>query len=206
MTADPLDLLRGWTKPTNFLRVACPETVFHYLAKTVVWSGCQRSEETIDHDSLLKDAVEAEPGLFLGLLCYLATLDVRFYNLQRRMCARTLLSGKAPAYVQRIAAALLISEPPSKSQPTMARNVSIIMAIAVGYDLGGRPTESDGDDASNPRSSCGRLAKEIGYTYSAVEKVWKSRREHLKAAKFKDADIIEFMSELDVKAKIFPMT
>lgn len=196
MTPEQTTYFRDFIRLYDFSGIEDADAVFDGLKQIVIWTFRQEKEKTAQHDELFEGSVRGNSSL-IGLLTYLATLDGRFFDLIKRMCARSLRSGNAPPFVQMISSGLIVSEPPSEPSPKLARNVAIILAISVGFDLGWHPTENIKKNDGPPRSACGRLAEGTSLTYSAVEKVWKSRRQNLEKAGFQGSDIECFLTGLD---------
>jgi hypothetical protein len=174
-----------------------PQGIFASMASLAAWSERQRREVVVDDDMLA--GLRASTALWMRLLLHLAVIDRNFFSLAKRMAARTLVRHEPPAKVYRhMAAHLLTSEPPRKPNPTLSRDVALIIGIAVMQNRGLLPTEAEKSGPMN-RSGCGLMVEALKVhglvmTYGNVERIWLGRVERLQAAEFNIEDISNFFA------------
>ena len=197
MTPEATSEFRGFVKLLHFAINDDPEAMFKGMAALSVWSSKQRIQPSAEHDQMLEPSAE-HTVIWMGLLLHLATVDDHFFHLAKRMAARTLIRHERPAPIYlRMAADLLVSDPPDGRKWKLASHAAMIIGITVVQQLGWRPTESDHKTGPMERSGCGRMAIELGKLgqateYHAVESVWKKRVRTLKMAGFSDVDVSAF--------------
>lgn len=197
MTPDAVEHFRSFLKLRDFCAQDDPGTVFRALAILPVWADRQRRDPNADHDAMLEPLAEFS-SIWMGWLLYLATIDRDYFDLAKRMAARTLSQHHPPAkmYVL-MACALLVGNPPKTRAPKLGSHATMVIAIAIAQEAGRRPTESLSKMGPADRSGCGALAAELGMMglaveYSAVEFVWKRRCRVLRDVGFSEADVSEF--------------
>lgn len=198
MTPEAVEEFRGFWQLDDLAICDDPEGVFTSMAAVAAWSFCQAGKPGAGHDAKLSSLGD-HTGLWMGLLPHLATIDRHFFDLAKRMTARTLVRHTKPAdiYLQ-MAAALLVSDPPKTSKPKAARDAVLVIGITVGLQLGWLPTESE-KDGPMTRSCCGRMAEilrdifNVSIEYDAIVKVWKNREAVLQAAGFEEKTVLDFL-------------
>ncbi len=176
------------------------ESCFRVFASISTWAFKQKLSPCSELDSLFEEGRRDEPGKQIGVVLYLSTLDPYFFDGTKRMLARDLVRRTPNQFIRQLTAFFLTSDPPRTIYPTLARNVALTLAISVGRQLGWRPTESLAKGESSQKSGCGHLSEcmaEMGaeISYSAIEKVWKGRRDTLICAGFSENDISDFFDD-----------
>ena len=142
MTPEATGHFRSFLRLSDFANEE-PNALFTAMASTAAWSFRQAQKPGPDHDVMLSNLAESTL-LWMGLLSHLATVDRSFFHLARRMAAATLIRQEPLAKMYRhMAAALLVSDPPVQSKPKVARDVAILIGVAVGQSLGWTPTEAE---------------------------------------------------------------
>lgn len=123
---------RAFLKLSDIANGDEPEAVFSAMARIAAWSYRQTKESNPALDELLTPLSD-QTSLWMGLLLHLATIDFHFFHLAKRMAARTLVRHDPPAKRYReMAAALLVSDPPSRRKPKLATHVALIIGVTVG--------------------------------------------------------------------------
>ena len=198
MTPEAVAEFRGFWHLGDLANSDDPEAIFNAMAALAAWSFRQAAKATSAHDAILS-GLGNHTALRMGLLLHLGTIDRHFFNLSKRMAARTLVRHERPASIYRqMAAALLVSDAPKNSSPKAARDVALIIGITVGLELGWFATESE-KAGPNTKSACGRMAAALGerfglsIEYSAMVKVWNRREAILQAAGFDEKTVLEFL-------------
>ena len=192
MTPEATAEFRGFLHLPDFCINENPEGVFNAMAVLSVWSSKQRIEPSAEHDRML-DTLTDHTEIWMGLLLHFATVDYHYFHLAKRMAARTLMRHEHLALIYRkMAAVLLVNDPPKGQKWKLASHAAMIIGIAVVQQLGWRPMESDHKTGPMNRSGCGKMAIELGMAYHAIERVWKDRRATLRGAGFGDAEVSAF--------------
>lgn len=188
---------RAFLKLSDIANGDEPEAVFSAMARIAAWSYRQTKESNPALDELLTPLSD-QTSLWMGLLLHLATIDFHFFHLAKRMAARTLVRHDPPAKRYReMAAALLVSDPPSRRKPKLATHVALIIGVTVGRELGWKPTEANHKLKPREQSGCGKMAVALArfggeIDYSGIEKVWKAKEATLLLAGFSGADVSAF--------------
>ena len=188
MTPETVAAFRDFVRLRDFFGADEPEALASALAQVALWAHRQRERPGADHDALLTPAADFT-AIQMGLLLHLATIDRAFFDLARRMAARTLKRHRpAQAIYLDMASALLVAgDGPRSRKPVLARDVAVVLAVAVWTDAGWHPTEALGWNAPH-RSGCARVALALGADYQKIEKVWKDRDDRLADAGFSAED------------------
>ncbi|MFN4160040.1 MAG: hypothetical protein ACK4GO_16790 [Gemmobacter sp.] len=192
MNPEAVAHFRSLCRLRDFLSFDPPEVMFAALLEVARWAKAEQRRPNPANDALLSAASDLT-SIQMGLFMHLATIDRAFFNLAKRMAARTLGRHCPPArmYCHMAAALLAAGDGPKSSKPKLARDVVIILAVAAGTDAGWTPTESFKPDRP-PRSGCGRLAAALIWDYSNAERVWKAREKRLHEAGFSPDQVSEF--------------
>lgn len=197
VTPETTESFRSFFRLRDLVGNAEPEAIFRAMASTAAFAFRQSQLPTWENDVLLAE-LQQSTALWMGLLCHLATIDKSFFYLARRMAAATLVKQEPLAMVyRRMAGTLLVSDPPVQSKPRIARDVSMLIGVAVSQELGWMPTETEKTGTMN-RSGCGRMSEllqrrhEISVGYAAIEKVWKDRHTRLVEAGFSECEVSDF--------------
>lgn len=192
MTPETVERFRSFLHLRDFCASDEPEKMFRALVSIAKWSLAQRKSPDASHDALLSQANDFTQ-IWMGLLLHLATVDRAFFDLSKRMAARTLVRHDPPAPIYRQMAGMLLfaGDGPSARKTAAARDAAIVLAVAVGVEAGLMPMESHGQQNA-PRSGCGIVADELGKTYGAIEKVWLKRHARLSDVGFSSADVSDF--------------
>ncbi len=177
-------------------------SAFDLCTAVAAWAHSRSGAFDPSLDRYFEVARNSDPGRLIGLLSFLATIDVHFFELLKRMVARDLSRRPPSEQIRTIAASLLVQEPPSTSRPTLARNVAIVLGIAVSREFGVLPYESMNlESGGPPRSGCGKVLAAMddlgaSMTYDAVERVWKHRSDVLQGAGFHQNVVSDFFEKL----------
>lgn len=195
MTPGAIAGFRGFFRLVDIRTSTDPVGLFAALLSVAKWSVQERVAPGSTNDRVL-DETSNFTQVYMGLLFWLATIDRDFFNLSKRMAARTLVRHERVAEIYRqMAAALLVAgEGPKLRKTTLARDVVLVLAVEVGKEAGWLPTESAGAVAE--RSGCAKAAAALGMEYSAVEKIWRKREERLVAAGFEPEDVSDFFGRI----------
>ena len=205
MTPELTHYLRSWLRLSDVAQDVESEAAFEWFAAVTAWTGRQKTNSDRGNDGLLTQA-DARPYLHFGLLLHLATIDPRFFDLAKRMTARTISRGKHPHDMYCLLAAnLLEAEPPKQGQTkgALARDVACILGVAVATNMGLRPLQGD-RGVAGPRSGCAKLVERVGklgsggFSYGMAESAWRDKEQRLSAAGFDETEVSEFFSEFDV--------
>ena len=201
MTPQAVEAFRGFFHLRDLASDDDPEQLFNDLATIIAWTY-REEERPGENNDFLFEAVRDRTSIHMGLLLHLSTIDPAFFRLARRMAARTLVRLASPNLLYRsMAAALLESYPPNQRKPRAARDAIIVIAVAIGQELGWHPTEADGS-AQPTRSGAARLANTLSILgvkmvgYEAIAKVWARRSDKLHAAGFSPSDASEFFAAI----------
>lgn len=175
MTSEAIAGFRAFFRLKDVLNGDNPEDPFEALVDMARWAAEERTNPNPDNDALLSHASDFTQ-VYMGLILWLATVDRQFFNLAKRMAARTLVKHErlSRRYLEMAAALLVAGDGPKHRSPTTARNVAVILAVAVGRDAGRAPTENS-PNLSCPESGCARSAALLGMEYSAIAKVWRKK-------------------------------
>jgi hypothetical protein len=115
MTPEAVATFRGFWHLGDLADCYDPEGLFHAMAAVAAWSFRQAGKPSSAHDAILSGLGD-HASLRMGLLLHLGTIDRHFFNLSKRMAARTLVRHDRPALIFRqMAAALLTSDAPINS-------------------------------------------------------------------------------------------
>lgn len=195
MTPDVISRFRGFFLLHQIQITDSPEARFAALVSVAKWVVAEKRNPGPENDALLSPAGD-DADVYMGLLLWLATIDRSFFNLAKRMAARTLVKHQPVAETFLVMAyhLLMAGEGPKHSRPTAARNVAIVLAISVGTKAGWTPTESHWS-TGHPTSGCGKAAALLGMERDAIEKVWIARKRWLTQADFSEHDVSEFFSD-----------
>ncbi|WP_375173386.1 hypothetical protein [Pseudooceanicola sp.] len=174
---------------------------FRDLAKLAAWVELQKEDPSPSHDALFSDMADSIT-LWQSLPFYLATIDRTFFLRARRMAANTLLrNGNLPPYYRRVIALLLVLEPPKSKRPKATFDAIFVMGVVVAEELFPHPTEGV-ESKTNPGSSAAMhfMAEVRKYsphserTIHTQQKIWKQRKEKLKAVGFSEEEASDFLS------------
>ncbi|WP_457650680.1 hypothetical protein [Profundibacter sp.] len=169
---------------------------------TAYWHLQKHDPDPSNDELLHKLDNETYQTALLPLLIDLSMADPIFYDLSSRMCAASLIkmNGSVGKFIGQITARLLLLPKPSVGKKKIGRDVGLIIAVTYGIRLGLKPTESiskPSKDAYN--SGCRKVSTELHkkygisvIDYSAIERIWKRRREILLEVGFTEKDISDF--------------
>jgi hypothetical protein len=193
VTPEAVAGFRRFFRPRDVVSHDQPEAVFSALVDIARWAERQRGRPDPANDAALSAGTQLG-ALHMALLLHLATIDRAFFDLARRMAARTLVRHSPPArlYLEMAAALLVAGDGPRGRKPVLARDAAVILAVAAGTDAGWTPTESFDPDRP-PRSGCGKVAAAMRWEYSRAEAIWKAREERLHDAGFAPNQVSEFL-------------
>ena len=213
MTPEAANYFRDWTRLRYFVDTEDPRQVFEGLAALYAWSLKQRKSRGDDAslDAMITGPLECEPGLFIGLLVYLATVHPQFFALAKRMASRDLLRRPPSEPVRAIAAYLLVAEAPSGTRYALPRRVIAVLAIIVAHSFGMRPTENLKKPNPNSQEGCSGVTAfvnalanlGVSETAAAITKIWMEKKAVLSDAGFPEADIDDLLIRLEILRKDF---
>ncbi|MFP5481152.1 MAG: hypothetical protein ACLGIE_15915 [Alphaproteobacteria bacterium] len=194
MSEDALAALRRFFRLADLLNGDDPEGLFFALVDLAKWSVAEKKRAGAHNDALLSRSTEFT-SIYMGLILFLATLDRSFFNLARRMAARTLVRHEKllPTYRHMAANLLAAGDGPKARKSALARDVALILAVAIIQDTDTKPTENSAH--IRQRSGCGKAAAILGVGYSGVESVWKQKEKRLESAGFSPEEVSEFFAE-----------
>lgn len=146
----------------------CPDAAaFDVAAKLAAWAELQRYRPSPEHDRLATDAFDQDKGRAFGLILHLSTVDSQFFELSKRMAARDLMRREPSPVVRRIAAELLVSSPQVSKSKVKARNLLLVLGVAVGHASGLTKFEGEKPEAKLS-SAVGLLTERIRQNGAAV--------------------------------------
>ncbi len=165
--------------------------------------GCRSSSNfpsTGEFDDLLFiDGLVAQT--FHILIMHLATLDPHFFELVKRITAQTLWAYEKPDRFYSLLAAQLLTDEPPKEPTKIARDVPLIIGLAVGQLAGLKPTGNSAD--GGPAKMLRMLADDhdLDFTYDNLVYVWKAREKKLVRGGFGQLEVLEFLSSISPMQK-----
>tara|TARA_R110002095_G_C4216212_1_gene236572 strand:- start:274 stop:894 length:621 start_codon:yes stop_codon:yes gene_type:complete len=201
VTSDPIGRLAGTLKLRDFDDPDDAAQVFDFCKRLVAWWEWQ--EKHIKNGEAVSskfDNMLAEDGIlastFHTLLLYLAKIDPHYFNLAKRIAAATLVNLERPDRVHLlIAAQLLTTEPPSKPNKA-ARDIPLIIGIAVGQMIGLKPTGATKNGGSGRMQSHLKNDHNVNISFDTLLDVWKNRKTKLAGGGFEQREILEFLNSV----------
>jgi hypothetical protein len=198
MTPEDGDRFRRFLSLPHIADDDDPESVFEAMVAIAAWTVKQKRAPSEKLDGMLH-RLQEHTSLWMGLLLHLATIDDQFFELAKRMAAATIIHHERPAkQYLRMAAYLLTTAAPQKTNPTVARDAALVIGIAISQNFGFKPTEAGKNGAMNI-SGCGQMVEalskyDVTMTYENMERIWGERIERLRAAHFAEQDISNFFT------------
>jgi hypothetical protein len=205
VTPETVERFRSFLRLRDFHDSDEPGQTFAALVTIAKWSVAQQKFPNASHDELLTQA-SGFTHIWMGLLLHLATVDRAFFDLSKRMAARTLVRPDPPAFIYRQMAAMLLFEGdgPKRTKPAAARDAAIVLAVATSVEAGLLPTENR-ERRNDPtrRSGCGIVAAAIGMEYGTIERaVWNNRHARLVAVGFPASEVSDFLGRTSPTKKV----
>ncbi|MCW9044563.1 MAG: hypothetical protein OQK05_14590 [Pseudopelagicola sp.] len=182
-----------------------PDEAFEEMLFLLAWILLEENKSSPENDRHISGLAELTTQVST-LTLYLTRFSTRFVELSKRRSIRSLvrLDHELSPEERLLIAGILQLPEPQKSKPQLARNVVIILTVALGIQTGRRATQgaSSPNKDKDDRSACGRISHDLRCRFgravstASLQKTWDKRKQHLNDAGFPPDDVNDFLRML----------